>query len=227
MPVSGHVRWFDPARCYGFIEADDGKGDVQLHVNALRAFGFETVAEGSRIVVEVEVTARGRRATKILDLQPPPGRAETPPADAGPLLPARVRWFNRDQGYGFVNVFRSRVDVFLHMATLQALDVFRDTSPGNLLRLYRTHPRARWAEGVEWAFDDLSPARYVAQMPSLPLLIVNGGRDPIARRWHGERLYERAREPKEWRVVRPASHLTLIFLPETAQLVGEWFLKNL
>ena len=33
--------------------------------------------------------------------------------------PARVKWFSREKGYGFVNVFRSREDVYLHMATLR------------------------------------------------------------------------------------------------------------
>jgi alpha-beta hydrolase superfamily lysophospholipase len=111
----------------------------------------------------------------------------------------------------------------LGMTTLQALDVFRDTSSANLLRLYLTHPRPKLAEPVEWVFDDLCPARYVAEMPSVPLLIVSGTRDPIARRWHGERLYERAKEPKAWHIVRFASHFSLTFLAETARLVGDWF----
>jgi alpha-beta hydrolase superfamily lysophospholipase len=115
----------------------------------------------------------------------------------------------------------------LGMATLQALDILRDTSVANLLRLYRARPRPRFAESVQWVFDDLAPAKTIAGMPSLPLLIVSGGRDPIAPQEHGERLCERAKEPKECRIVRAGSHFTLIFLAETAELVGKWFAKQL
>ena len=54
----------------------------------------------------------------MLDIQPP--GAEEPPADAGPLEPARVKWFSRGMGFGFVNVYGRPEDVFLHMETLRA-----------------------------------------------------------------------------------------------------------
>ena len=79
MLVSGVVKWFDRARGFGFVEADDGKGDILLHVNVLRAFGVSSVAEGWRIWLRVETTARGRRAVEVHDVQRPPGQEEPPP----------------------------------------------------------------------------------------------------------------------------------------------------
>jgi CspA family cold shock protein len=111
------VRWFDSRRGYGFLVAEDGKGDILLHVNELRAFGVPSVAEGARILVRVETTERGQQVVKVYDIRPPSTKA--PPPGAGPLEPARVRWFDRDRGYGFVNVYGRREDVFLHMATLR------------------------------------------------------------------------------------------------------------
>ena len=81
------------------------------------AFGVPSVAEGARILVRVETTARGRRAAEVLEIQPP--TPKEPPPDAGPLEPARVKWFDRARGYGFVNAFGRREDVYLHMATLR------------------------------------------------------------------------------------------------------------
>ena len=117
MLLSCVVKWFDSTRGFGFLLADDGEGDILLHANALRAFGVSSVAEGWRIEASVETSERGRRrVAKVHGVQRPAG-TEEPPPDAGPLQPARVKWFSREKGYGFVNVFRSREDVYLHMAT--------------------------------------------------------------------------------------------------------------
>jgi pimeloyl-ACP methyl ester carboxylesterase len=115
----------------------------------------------------------------------------------------------------------------LGVAALPALALFADTSVANLLQAYRSHPRARFAQPIEWIFDDLAPARYVAQLPRVPLLFVYGRRDHVAPSHHGRRLYARARGAKEWQLVRGASHLSLIFAEETAQRVGEWFARRL
>ena len=115
----------------------------------------------------------------------------------------------------------------LGVAALPALALFVDTSVANLLQCYRSHPRARFAQPIEWIFDDLAPARYVARLPRVPLLFVYGRRDAIAPPHHGRRLYARAKGDKEWQLVRGASHLSLIFAEETAKRVGEWFARRL
>ena len=117
MLVWGSVRWFNIAKGYGFVDADDGKGDILLHVKELQAFGIDFVATGWRVVVLVEDTPKGRHAVEVRDARPP-GPEKPIPDDAGPLEPARVRWFDRDLGYGFVNRFGLREDVFLHITTL-------------------------------------------------------------------------------------------------------------
>ncbi|MEY8838549.1 cold-shock protein, partial [Cribrihabitans sp. XS_ASV171] len=45
--VKGHVKWFDPAKGYGFVVADTGGDDILLHVNVLRNFGQSSVADGA------------------------------------------------------------------------------------------------------------------------------------------------------------------------------------
>lgn len=51
--VSGHIKWFDVAKGYGFIVPDQpGLNDILLHVTSLRRDGFQTALEGARIVVK-------------------------------------------------------------------------------------------------------------------------------------------------------------------------------
>lgn len=125
MNVHGYVKWFDTTRGYGFVVADDGAGDILLHANVLRVFGFTSVAEGARIQLEVQTTERGRQAVEVVDITPvmPAERAvPEPPADeaaVGPLQPSRVKWFDRVKGFGFVNIYGRSEDVFLHMETLR------------------------------------------------------------------------------------------------------------
>ena len=125
MVVRGHVKWFDTTKGYGFVVAEDGEGDILLHGNVLRVFGFTSVAEGAEVVLKVQVTDRGRQALEVMDivpiaLAPEDTMVPVPPeAAGGPLLPARVKWFDRVKGFGFVNVYGRTEDVFLHMETLR------------------------------------------------------------------------------------------------------------
>jgi uncharacterized membrane protein (UPF0127 family)/cold shock CspA family protein len=111
MVVRGHVKWFDTTKGYGFVVGDDGEGDILLHSNVLRVFGFTSVAEGAEISLRVQSTDRGRQAVEVLDIVPTaPAAAQIqiplPEGDAaGPLEPARVKWFDRVKGFGFVNVY--------------------------------------------------------------------------------------------------------------------------
>jgi CspA family cold shock protein len=126
--IRGQVKWFDPAKGYGFVLSDLGGPDVLLHVNVLRNFGQSSVADGSGIEVVTHRTDRGVQAVEIISITPPE-RADTPvlsdlvDLDVDgldvPLEPARVKWFDKTKGFGFANVFGSDEDVFLHVEVLR------------------------------------------------------------------------------------------------------------
>src|SRR5262245_59284313 len=63
--VSGSVKWFDPAKGYGFILPDDDLPDVLLHVTCLRRGGFQTAYEGTRVVCDVARTPKGLQGVRI------------------------------------------------------------------------------------------------------------------------------------------------------------------
>ncbi|WP_151719914.1 cold-shock protein [Gemmobacter serpentinus] len=142
--VHGKVKWFDPAKGFGFIVADEGGADILLHANVLRNYGQSTVADGTGIAVKVQNTQRGVQAVEVLTIEPPAGVAfplgedhamATPEEIAArPMEPARVKWFDKGKGFGFANVFGRPEDVFIHIEVLR-MSGFADLAAGEAVCL--------------------------------------------------------------------------------------------
>lgn len=142
--VDGRVKWFDPAKGFGFIVSDDAESDILLHSNVLRNYGQSTVADGAGITVKVQATQRGVQAVEVLSVQAPvvtsvPLVDEHTSVDAEtiaalPLEPARVKWFDKGKGFGFANVFGQPEDVFIHIEVLR-MSGFADLQAGEAVCL--------------------------------------------------------------------------------------------
>jgi CspA family cold shock protein len=95
-----------------------------------------------------------------LHIEPPPqssgleflirlmGESITVDTDA-PLQPARVKWFDKAKGFGFVNAFGESDDVFVHMEVLHACGL-SDLQPGEAVCIRSTRgPRGLMAWDVQ------------------------------------------------------------------------------
>ena len=142
--VTGRVKWFDPIKGFGFIVADGSGGDILLHANVLRNFGQSSIADNTEIKVRVQKTSRGVQAMEVLTVAAP---EITPlafseedqaslPAEVTELAlePARVKWFDKDKGFGFANVFGRPEDVFVHVEVVRASG-FADLQAGEAVCL--------------------------------------------------------------------------------------------
>lgn len=130
---TGKVKWFDTTKGFGFVVDDEGGPDILLHANVLRNFGHSSVAEGTEIEIVVVSSDRGQQASEIVRLDQPssvPENALRGLEEAGidlstlsehsELTPARVKWFDKVKGFGFLNVFESTDDIFVHAEVLRA-----------------------------------------------------------------------------------------------------------
>ena len=142
--VKGHVKWFDPAKGFGFVVSEEGGRDILLHGNVLRTFGQSTVADGSAIELKAQETQRGVQAVEVISIVPPAGGISSgltdlagfDPAElaARPVEPARVKWFDKAKGFGFANAFGHTDDIFIHAEVLRRFGL-ADLGPGEAICL--------------------------------------------------------------------------------------------
>jgi CspA family cold shock protein len=63
--ATGTVKWFNPAKGYGFIQPQAGGKDVFVHISAVERAGLSTLNEGQ--IVQYEVTSdRGKESADRL-----------------------------------------------------------------------------------------------------------------------------------------------------------------
>jgi len=142
--VQGRVKWFDPAKGFGFIVSDETSADILLHANVLRNFGQSSVADGAGITVRIQATERGVQAVEVVKIDPPEGISLPMAEETGvistaellaiPLEPARIKWFDKGKGFGFANVFGRDEDVFVHVEVLR-ISGFADLASGEAVGL--------------------------------------------------------------------------------------------
>ena len=65
--AAGTVKWFNPAKGYGFILPEDGP-DIFVHLSAVRKAGYTELVEGARISYELVPRAGGKMSADNLRL---------------------------------------------------------------------------------------------------------------------------------------------------------------
>ncbi len=62
----GTVKWFNPAKGYGFIEPEDGSKDAFVHISAVQRAGLTTLREGQKVEYDLVDQEGGRSSAENL-----------------------------------------------------------------------------------------------------------------------------------------------------------------
>ncbi|MAI10855.1 MAG: cold-shock protein [Rhodospirillaceae bacterium TMED167] len=64
----GTVKWFNPAKGFGFIEPEDGSKDAFVHISAVERAGLSTLADGQKVSYELQPGQNGKSSAENLSV---------------------------------------------------------------------------------------------------------------------------------------------------------------
>ncbi len=62
---TGQVKWFNNAKGFGFILADEGGGDLFAHYSAITMEGYKTLKAGQAVCFDIVEGPKGLHAANI------------------------------------------------------------------------------------------------------------------------------------------------------------------
>ena len=66
--ATGTVKWFNPAKGFGFIEPEDGSKDVFVHISAVERAGLTGLNEGQKVSYDLQAGQNGKSSAENLSV---------------------------------------------------------------------------------------------------------------------------------------------------------------
>ena len=66
--TTGTVKWFNPAKGFGFIEPEDGSNDAFIHISAVERAGLSSLNEGQKVSYELQAGQNGKSSAENISV---------------------------------------------------------------------------------------------------------------------------------------------------------------
>jgi CspA family cold shock protein len=130
-PAKARLKWFNPAKGFGFVSPVDGADDAFLHVSILHRAGLQELGDQAELLCEIAHGPKGPQVMTIIEILDH-GVVGAKSARA-PLVDGFVsnhlgvehdtggivKWYKVDKGFGFITIEDTTQDVFIHKTVLQ------------------------------------------------------------------------------------------------------------
>ena len=63
--LKGKVKWFNPAKGFGFIEREDKEKDVFVHISAVKEAGIQKLFQDDKVQFELSQDDKGKGPSAI------------------------------------------------------------------------------------------------------------------------------------------------------------------
>jgi cold shock protein len=135
--VTAKVKWFNPAKGFGFVAPTDGSPDAFLHVSVVQRAGATLLQQGATIVCDLAEGPRGPQVSNITRIDQSTADDDSGPSDMDgeSVIEGEVKFFATDKGYGFGVPAGGGPDIFIGVGALQKSNVDRLES-GQKVRMY-------------------------------------------------------------------------------------------
>lgn len=140
--VTAKVKWFNPAKGFGFVAPTDGSPDAFLHVSIVQRAGLRTLRQGATLICDLGDGPRGLQVSNIERVDESTIVDDLPPSDGSEVIvEGEIKFFAPDKGYGFGVPMGGGTDIFIGIGALQRSNLDRLES-GQKVRMY-TQPGKR------------------------------------------------------------------------------------
>ena len=117
--ITAVVKWFNPAKGFGFVQPSDGSPDAFMHISVVERSGHGTLPQGATIICDLCAGQKGPQVATVHSVTSMPEAPPQPDPGEAAEMEGTVKFYNHEKGFGFVVPDGGGKDVFVSARVLE------------------------------------------------------------------------------------------------------------
>ena len=119
------LKWFNPAKGFGFVVPEDNPVDAFLHITQLQKLGFHGLGEGAEVMCMIDRREKGAIVTELVEVLSlghfvAKELERDEHRDGVYKIKGIVKLYAEDKGFGFIAPDDGMKDIFVHKSCLDS-----------------------------------------------------------------------------------------------------------